>query len=222
MNLQSTIISSVTPSVSMSKMPRCLYRLATFPLAILTTLALLWGMQSLVHQPTPVYEEKPSPTIPNVRSHVKKIETFHSTEEALVKPQIVELPPTLIMEPPIAERGGPDFIHTRVKLLPGEGTAIGVNIDTGGKPMPIVRINPAYPANALSRGIEGYVDVEFEITALGTTSNIRILAYEPSSVFNSSVLKAVRGWKYRPVASDNGGAEPSRLVRERIKFSLEN
>jgi protein TonB len=86
--------------------------------------------------------------------------------------------------------------------------------------MPIVRINPNYPASAVSRNIEGYVDVVFDITPIGTTTNIRIAGYSPSTVFNSSVIKAVRGWKYKP-AADEAGAQTTLDVKERISFVLE-
>ena len=43
----------------------------------------------------------------------------------------------------------------------------GMNIAEGDY-LPIVRVAPVYPARALSRGLEGYVDLSFTVTSAGT------------------------------------------------------
>jgi protein TonB len=86
--------------------------------------------------------------------------------------------------------------------------------------VPIIRIAPQYPQAALAKGVEGYVDVIFDVTAIGTTENIRILEAVPSSVFNRSVLKAVSGWKYKPNVVD-GVAVKTPDVRDRVRFNME-
>ena len=61
--------------------------------------------------------------------------------------------------------------------------------------VPFIKIAPQYPANAATKGIEGYMDVMFDVTELGPTDNIRIIGYVSSTVFNKSVIKAVKAWK---------------------------
>jgi protein TonB len=85
---------------------------------------------------------------------------------------------------------------------------------------PFIKIAPQYPSAAANKGIEGYVDVIFDVTELGSTDNIRITGYVPSAVFNNSVMKAVKGWKYKP-NEVNGVAVRTPDVRDRIRFTLE-
>lgn len=194
-------------------------RLGPLPMAIIMTLALLYAMHLLVHREIPDLAEEPRTKIPNVTAEFPdKIDTFEE-EPVPTKPEIIEQPPILEVEEPIITKVDPEIINTRpakteirVKEIPG--------VNLGGQPMPIVRINPHYPAAAVTKGLEGYVDVIFDITPIGTTANIRVIGYSPSKVFNSSVIKAVRGWKYRP-AADEAGAKTTLDVKERITFVME-
>src|SRR5690606_37169519 len=85
--------------------------------------------------------------------------------------------------------------------------------------VPFIKVQPAYPTSASSRGIEGYVDVVFDVTTTGATENIRILTAFPSSIFNSSVIQAVKRRKYKPKIVD---AQPIKSfdIRESITFEL--
>jgi protein TonB len=89
-----------------------------------------------------------------------------------------------------------------------------------GQMIPFIKVPPQYPQAALSKGVEGYVDVMFDVTELGTTDNIRIIAYEPSSVFNRSVIKAITNWKFKPNVVD-GAPVRTQDVRDRVRFNLE-
>ncbi|MDM3869862.1 TonB family protein [Porticoccus sp. W117] len=77
-----------------------------------------------------------------------------------------------------------------------------------------------YPREALEKELEGYVDVIFDITITGTTTNIRVLAAEPARVFNRNAIKAVRKWRYRPQV-ESGKAVMVTDVVARIHFELE-
>ncbi|MGS2723246.1 energy transducer TonB [Porticoccus sp. GXU_MW_L64] len=78
-----------------------------------------------------------------------------------------------------------------------------------------------YPGDAIEKGLEGYVDVIFDITATGTTTNVRVLAAEPARVFNRNAVKAVKKWKYRPQIESGVAVAVSGVVA-RIHFELEN
>tara|TARA_B100000809_G_C15134550_1_gene529979 strand:+ start:550 stop:729 length:180 start_codon:yes stop_codon:yes gene_type:complete len=41
---------------------------------------------------------------------------------------------------------------------------------------PFIRVSPRYPRRALMKGVEGYVDVSFDVATFGGTVNISILA----------------------------------------------
>lgn len=67
-----------------------------------------------------------------------------------------------------------------------------------GDAVPLVRVPPQYPERALQRGIEGRVLIEFTISKTGAVKDPKVIAYEPSTIFNKAALKAVSQWKYNP------------------------
>ncbi len=78
---------------------------------------------------------------------------------------------------------------------------------------------PAYPRNAETRGIEGWVDVEFRLSPSGEPRDTRIAAAEPLDVFEDAALDAVAEWRYRPPSET--GWPGDRPLRIRIHFGLE-
>jgi protein TonB len=109
--------------------------------------------------------------------------------------------------------------------------AIDVDVDVGGTNIqiaasdsdvvPIVRVTPQYPLRASERGIEGWVEVEFTISKLGTVKDPRVFNSHPSSIFDRAALKAIRKWKYNPKIEDGEPVERSG-VKVRLKFDLSN
>ncbi|MCZ6781846.1 MAG: energy transducer TonB [Proteobacteria bacterium] len=87
--------------------------------------------------------------------------------------------------------------------------------------IPLVRLNPQYPFRAAERGIEGWVDVEFTISAAGTVVDAVVVASEPGSIFNRAALRAIRKWKYNPKIEE-GVAIVRPGVRVRLVFELED
>ena len=87
-------------------------------------------------------------------------------------------------------------------------------------PLPVMRVTPVYPSRASRRGIEGWTEVEFTITAIGSTEDIRVVAEEPPGIFGQAAVKAVRRWKYKPQTID-GEMKPRPGVRVVLKFELE-
>jgi protein TonB len=107
--------------------------------------------------------------------------------------------------------------------------AIDVDVDVGGTDIliaasdtdviPIVRVNPQYPLRASERGIEGWVEVQFTISKLGTVKDPRVINSHPSSIFDRAALKAIRKWKYNPKIEDGEPMERPG-VNVRLKFEL--
>lgn len=87
--------------------------------------------------------------------------------------------------------------------------------------IPLVRINPDYPPRALSRGIEGWVKVQFTITPTGTVKDPIVVDAEPKQMFDDAALKAIARWRYNPRVE--GGVAVERVgVQTIIRFQLEN
>jgi TonB family protein len=81
------------------------------------------------------------------------------------------------------------------------------------------RVPPRYPATAVERGQEGWVDLRFTITPEGTTSDIRIVAAYPRGLFDSSANNAVAKWTYIPRRED-GVAVPQANNHAVLGFAL--
>ena len=85
--------------------------------------------------------------------------------------------------------------------------------------LPSVRIEPQYPREAASKGIEGYAVLEFTITAAGTTADVKVVDSKPRGVFNRAAIQAVQQWKYKPQIVDGKAVEVPGM-RVQLDFSL--
>lgn len=108
----------------------------------------------------------------------------------------------------------PPTVSTDVNI----GGPGGMNIAEGDY-LPIVRVAPVYPARALSRGIEGYVDMGFTVTTTGTVKDPVVL-FSTSSLFDRAATQAVLKFKYKPRVVDGQPVEVPN-VKTRITFKIE-
>jgi protein TonB len=107
-------------------------------------------------------------------------------------------------------------LDVRNVASPRLGMAAGSDRDV----LPLVRIAPEYPPRAVSRGIEGWVQVQFTITATGTVKDARVVAAEPPGIFDEAALKSILRWRYNPRV--DGGVAVERVgVQTIIRFQLE-
>lgn len=187
------------------------------PAALLMTLFLLYAMYSLVHNEHPLELAKPTQPIPEVTMKVPEYIEIRESDPP-VRP-LEQLPPPVISTgEPVAVDFDPG-LNFRERIIAVKPPIDG-NFGVSGQMVSIIRIAPQYPQAAISRGVEGYVDVIFDVTPLGTTENIRIIAAVPSNIFNRSVIKAVSGWKYKPNVVD-GVAVKTPDVKDRVRFNME-
>lgn len=87
-------------------------------------------------------------------------------------------------------------------------------------PVPVVRIEPVYPASEASRGNSGSCTVMFDITPQGTTTNIRPVTCD-SRGFEQATLNAVSRWRYNPQV-ENGQPILFRGATTRLDYRLAN
>lgn len=86
--------------------------------------------------------------------------------------------------------------------------------------VPLVRVEPRYPLTAARNGVEGWVRLRFDISPTGTVDNPVVIEAHPPGVFERAVLKAIKGWKYRPMIR-NGVAVRRGGVKVRLTFKLD-
>ena len=99
-----------------------------------------------------------------------------------------------------------------------------LNFGIGGSDsdvVPVVRVNPQYPIRAAEQGVEGWVELEFTITASGTVKDPVVVAAKPARIFDVEALRAIGKWRYNPKIVDGKPVERSG-VRVRLRFRLEN
>jgi protein TonB len=172
--------------------------------------------------------------ISSSQSVVDAVETlvltdFVRVKEAVVvdvkKPQLVQPPqPEVVPElPSVPQFNGdnPVYIESEVLRQPA-----GVELSIGqgradGTYLPIVKVQPIYPRRAQSRGLTGWVVVEFTVTKNGTVrdayvvtncaqgsgADTAVCADSPNTVFDRSALSAVSKFKYLPRVVDGEALE---------------
>lgn len=84
--------------------------------------------------------------------------------------------------------------------------------------LPLVRVAPAYPARALSLGLEGYVDVSFTVTTTGTVKDPIVLR-STNRAFEQAATRAALKFLYKPRIVD-GAVVETPGVKVRITFAL--
>lgn len=86
--------------------------------------------------------------------------------------------------------------------------------------VPSVRVQPDYPQGAATRGTEGWVIVQFNISATGTVTDAVVVDSEPANTFENAALNAVARWRYNPKVED-GVAVERRGLQTIIRFDLD-
>jgi protein TonB len=187
---------------------------------ILVTVGLFALLWRLVDTP---YLGKPVPAIPFNFTRLAELPPIAAPVRP-PKPEIDKpiLPPgptgfdfddPKTVRPQPNERTGPWVFRSEI---PFDTPAVGVDRD----PLPIVRVDPDYPQRAVNGEIEGWVDVQFSVTATGAVRDVVIIDSNPKNIFDAAVIKAVGRWRYNPKV-DHGVAVERIGMRTRIVFELD-
>jgi protein TonB len=98
----------------------------------------------------------------------------------------------------------------------GESTAPGF---TDGSLTLILKVKPIYPTPALVEGLEGYVVVEYDVTAAGTVSEAWIVE-SSDPIFNAVAVAAVSKFLYKPRML-HGMPQETRGLKNMFKFEIQ-
>jgi protein TonB len=193
------------------------------PIAGLTgalfTASMFWLLWSFVETSFEAGERTEASRIDFSRQ-VRETEAVTTREERVER----EPPPLTPDTPRLAfSAGGID--NQIARLAPvvdtrGASTRMTMAAGSDRDVLPLVRINPDYPPSALRRELEGWVQVQFTITAAGTVKNATVVDAEPRDVFDDAALKAIARWRYNPKV-ENGAPVERVGVQARIVFQLE-
>ena len=150
------------------------------------------------------------------------ISNYERKEERLERtPEVDEIPPEL----PQQDMDGSNLDST--VAFPTQDTNLDVSLDSEldgfsqatDDYLPMVKVAPMYPRRAQSRGLEGYCDLQFTVTPLGTTADVAVIECT-SSLFERASVQALLKFKYKPRVV-NGTAIAVPGVRHRMMFQME-
>ena len=88
-----------------------------------------------------------------------------------------------------------------------------------GDLLPVVKVAPIYPKDAIARNVTGQVLLEFVVTETGAVRDPVVLAADPPGVFERAAIDAVGKFRYSPKVV---AGEPVEVtgVRNRIVFEI--
>ncbi|MED5524828.1 MAG: energy transducer TonB [Pseudomonadota bacterium] len=86
-------------------------------------------------------------------------------------------------------------------------------------PKVLRRIDPHYPPAAAAKGIEGFVEMAFDIDPNGVPVNIHIADAKPRGVFDGAAAEALKQWRYQPL-SINGYHATLPAQHLKLRFRL--
>ena len=191
-------------------------------LGVVVTVSLLFVMQLLIAS------GKAALTKPRDRAKLEFVRVKRN-ESLNVEDFTPEKPPKPPETPPEAPPQDMDSVDPDAPTINVAPPAVSANTDIGGPGgmniaegdyLPIVRVAPVYPARALSRGLEGYVDLQFTVTTAGTVKD-PVVIYSTSSLFERAALRAVLKFKYKPRVVDGVPVDVPG-VKTRISFQIED
>ncbi len=183
------------------------------------SLALFWVMWHLIGAPIDVSELRQATRVEFTRMR-QDTEVARKEQE---KPQPDKPPPMPEIPQMNISSGSIDSnVATLTPVVDASGAMSKMTMSAGSDRdiIPLVRINPDYPPRALSRGIEGYVIVQFTITATGMVKDVIVVEARPEGMFDQAAVRAVERWRYNPKV-DEGVAVERVGVQTRLTFKLE-
>ncbi|MCP5179602.1 MAG: energy transducer TonB [Pseudomonadales bacterium] len=187
----------------------------------IVTVVLFYIMQMLIANDDNILEEGSKIRI----TDFVRLEQDQEVETKVRKPKP---PPPPDQPPPDAPK--PTF-DANAASTGVDVSAVNVNVDlniggTGGfssdgEYLPIVKVAPQYPRRAQTRGIEGYVILEFVVTKTGAVKDPVVVEAQPQGIFDNAAIQAALKFKYKPKVVDG---EPIDVagVRNKITFELED
>ncbi len=206
-------------------------------MALALSVGMFWSLRRMIGVVVDIDEIRAAPKIEFSRLRRDTV----AEEKVRVKPEISKPEPPAPTAPVVATNDRTTVISgTDIAALApsvdfsavgGDGGGgrgrggVAAALATGGgvdrDAVPQVRIQPDYPISARRKGIEGWVDVQFNIGVDGSVRNPVVVAAKPQDIFDDAAVSAVKNWKYNPKIQDGQPVERAGM-RVRIRFELES
>ena len=193
-------------TLSLTFKPEMRY-LSAMILGVIISLSLFFLMQALIDSGEQDYSA-------SNEGQIMEFIRIKDDENLSFKDRIKPKKPTPPKEPPpppkliIEKQAKPTVNQIKIEIpnidlptIAGGGPFLGNwqgNPLAEGDVLPIVRIDPQWPREALAKGIEGYVVVEVTIASDGSVRGASIIESVPKRMFDRNVIRAVLKWKFKP------------------------
>ncbi|HEY7774325.1 MAG TPA: TonB family protein [Marinagarivorans sp.] len=186
--------------------------------ALATTIALIALMHILIATPRvamPTVTERPRIDFVLKEPTIETLKVAPLPPKPVVAEQQPVLPP---LDYEVIEGGEGGFLAPAPSAPTGNPSPVSL---MSAFPVARLMVAPDYPLTAARSGIEGYVDVRFDVSKTGATMNAEIIASEPEKIFDKSALRAIERWKFMPYES-NGEVIEFYGMSRRLLFKLED
>jgi protein TonB len=198
------------------------------------TLALFYLMQALISsQDSAITDDAGGNMVDFVR--VKQEQLLETKKRKPKKPPPPDEPP-----PDTPPQNFTTDVDSAAFSMSNVDVSVAVDVGGGGfgisdgDYLPIVKVQPVYPRRALSRGMSGWVIVEFTVSGQGTVKDPMVVSNcgwiksarnegqcedNPNGVFDRAAMNAAQKFKYKPKVIDGEPVETAG-VQNRIVFEL--
>ncbi|MEL6448857.1 MAG: TonB family protein [Pseudomonadota bacterium] len=148
----------------------------------------------------------------------KPFEMIEPIDEPMPVPTDRPSPRNLI-DPVALPPAGPEGNGPPRPNPPSNGIDGGVGFGNGNDALiELVNVTPIYPQRMLALGVEGYVDVRYDVNAIGRAENVEV-TYATHRGFEKAAIQGVERIRYQPRTID-GNAVPVRGIEKRFSFSI--
>jgi len=190
-------------------------------IGLAVTILLFLLMEKLIESDRSPHSEPPKGKL---LSFVRLLEEPPPITRAPPPPPVILEPPPPTAPPELPPGEVCEGIACGVALGPPAADppqVTGTGVGPDGEFLPIMKVAPEYPRGAASRGIEGYVLLEFTVTSRGAVRDPVVVDARPPGVFDRAATAASLKFRYKPRVL-NGQPVDVRGVRNLIRFELEN
>ena len=187
-------------------------------LGLMVTLGLVFLMFKLIDSGSKELDEGDIIKIPDFL-HVERELTENAKKTDVKKPDEPETPPPEIPEDKIDFEVPDNAVSMAAPVVSGGLNASMGTFARDSDFIPVYVPQPQYPRRAQTRGIEGYVLLEYIVTKTGAVRDPVVIEAKPPGIFNRAAINAAVKYKYKPKVV-NGDAIDVAGVKTRITFEL--
>lgn len=195
------------------------------PIGIVIALLVFWAMQWMI---SPGVEKKNRGDEVAMVDFIRALKdsSSESKQRNAKEPPKPKMPP--VLDTPQLQQAASQKLELSMpninsSLSSFKGDAMGSMLSGYGvgdsDVIPLVEVQPRYPAQAKSRKIEGYVVVRLAISKEGSVEDVEVIDAKPKGIFEREVMRAAYRYRFKPKLAD--GKPVAQQATKTFEFSLE-